>query len=190
MPDGSSIGLFLGDYFAREGKRGGAWMSNFVDQSFLFDTATGGVQRAQPAAIPPPANPPCSVWTRSAPCSTSSATRCTACSPGCTYPRLSGTDVPRDFVEYPSQVNEMWILWPDVLEHYARHVVTGEPLPAAVVQAIRAAEQWGEGFGTTEYLAATAAGPGMAPDPAGRGDHRRRRVRAGGVAGRRHRAPD
>ena len=63
--------------------------------------------------------------------------------------------MPRDFVEYPSQVNEMWILWPDVLENYARHVVTGEPLPAAVVEAIRAAEQWGEGFGTTEYLAAT-----------------------------------
>jgi peptidyl-dipeptidase Dcp len=68
---------------------------------------------------------------------------------------LSGTDVPRDFVEYPSQVNEMWILWPEVLENCARHVQTGEPLSAAVVKAIRAAEQWGEGFGTTEYLAAT-----------------------------------
>jgi peptidyl-dipeptidase Dcp len=72
-----------------------------------------------------------------------------------TYPRLTGTAVPRDFVEFPSQVNEMWILWPEILENYARHVETGEPLPAEVVAAIRAAEQWGEGFGTTEYLAAT-----------------------------------
>ena len=83
------------------------------------------------------------------------------------YPRLSGTDVPRDFVEFPSQVNEMWILWPDILEQYARHVDTGEPLSADVVAAIRAAEQWGEGFGTTEYLAATVLDQGwhrIAPD--------------------------
>jgi peptidyl-dipeptidase Dcp len=72
-----------------------------------------------------------------------------------TYPRLSGTRVPRDFVEYPSQVNEMWALWPQVLGNYARHVETGEPLPAAVVEAIDAARLWGEGFGTLEYLAAT-----------------------------------
>jgi peptidyl-dipeptidase Dcp len=72
-----------------------------------------------------------------------------------TYPRFSGTAVPRDFVEFPSQVNEMWALWPEVLAHYARHVDTGDPLPAAVVEAIDAARLWGEGFGTLEYLAAT-----------------------------------
>ena len=72
-----------------------------------------------------------------------------------TYPRFSGTSVPRDFVEFPSQVNEMWAMWPDVLGHYARHVETGEPLPASVVEAIEAARLWGEGFGTLEYLAAT-----------------------------------
>jgi peptidyl-dipeptidase Dcp len=63
--------------------------------------------------------------------------------------------VPRDFVEFPSQVNEMWALWPEVLTNYARHVETGEPLPGDVVKAIDAAQLWGEGFSTLEYLAAT-----------------------------------
>jgi peptidyl-dipeptidase Dcp len=72
-----------------------------------------------------------------------------------TYPRFSGTAVPRDFVEFPSQVNEMWALWPEVLTHYATHVETGEPLAAETVQAIEAAALWGEGFATLEYLAAT-----------------------------------
>jgi peptidyl-dipeptidase Dcp len=72
-----------------------------------------------------------------------------------TYPRFSGTSVPRDFVEYPSQVNEMWALWPEVLSGYARHAETGETLPGDVVAAIEAAALWGEGFATLEYLAAT-----------------------------------
>jgi len=72
-----------------------------------------------------------------------------------TYPRFAGTAVPRDFVEFPSQVNEMWAMWPEVRDHYARHVDTGEPLPAEVVAALDAAALWGEGFGTLEYLSAT-----------------------------------
>jgi len=71
-----------------------------------------------------------------------------------TYPRFSGTAVPRDFVEYPSQVNEMWIMWPEVLSNYARHHVTGEPLPQAVVDRLEESRLWGEGFATTEYLGA------------------------------------
>ena len=71
-----------------------------------------------------------------------------------TYPRFSGTTVPRDFVEYPSQVNEMWIMWPEVLANYARHHATGEPLPQEIVDKLNAAQLWGEGFGTTEYLGA------------------------------------
>jgi peptidyl-dipeptidase Dcp len=72
-----------------------------------------------------------------------------------TYPRFAGTAVPRDFVEFPSQVNEVWAMEPAVLSSYARHVETGEPLPGAVVEAIDAARLWGEGFATLEYLAAT-----------------------------------
>jgi peptidyl-dipeptidase Dcp len=152
--DGGPIGLFLGDYFAREGKRGGAWMSNFVDQTFLFDTAPvvfNVLNLPRPAAGEPSLLTLDEVRTLFH----EFGHALHGLFSRVTYPRLSGTDVPRDFVEYPSQVNEMWILWPDVLENYARHVVTGEPLPAATVAAIRAAELWGEGFGTTEYLAAT-----------------------------------
>jgi peptidyl-dipeptidase Dcp len=72
-----------------------------------------------------------------------------------TYPRFTGTSVPRDFVEYPSQVNEMWILWPQILENYAKHHRTGEPLPAAYVEKLQAAATFNEGFATTEYLAAS-----------------------------------
>jgi peptidyl-dipeptidase Dcp len=70
------------------------------------------------------------------------------------YPSQSGTEVPRDFVEYPSQVNEMWAWDPQVLASYAVHHETGEPMPAAWVETLIAARQDGEGFGTTEYLAA------------------------------------
>ena len=95
-----------------------------------------------------------------------------------TYPRFSGTSVPRDFVEFPSQVNEMWALWPQVLGNYARHVETGEPLPAGVVEAIDAAQLWGEGFGTLEYLAATLLDQAWHRHHPGRRGRRPDRVRA------------
>ena len=69
------------------------------------------------------------------------------------YPRLS--QVPRDFVEFPSQINEMWALWPEVLKHYAKHYQTGEPMPAALLEKMLAAEKFNQGFKTTEYLAAS-----------------------------------
>ncbi|HJQ47736.1 MAG TPA: M3 family metallopeptidase, partial [Amycolatopsis sp.] len=71
-----------------------------------------------------------------------------------TYPRFAGTAVFRDFVEYPSQVNEMWAWWPEVLANYARHHETGDPLPQDVVDRLIASRSYGEGFATTEYLAA------------------------------------
>jgi peptidyl-dipeptidase Dcp len=71
------------------------------------------------------------------------------------YPRFSGTSVPRDFVEYPSQVNEMWGTWPQVLQHYAKHYQTGTPMPKELLDKVLAAEKFNQGFKTTEYLAAT-----------------------------------
>jgi peptidyl-dipeptidase Dcp len=71
-----------------------------------------------------------------------------------TYPRFSGTSVYRDFVEFPSQVNEMWMLWPSVLANYAKHVDTGEPMPQELVDKLLAAASFNEGFATSEYLAA------------------------------------
>ena len=71
------------------------------------------------------------------------------------YPRFSGTSVPRDFVEYPSQVNEMWAPWPEVLANYAKHYKTGAPMPQALLDKVKAAEKFNQGFKTTEYLSAS-----------------------------------
>ena len=152
--DGSPIGLFLGDYFAREGKRGGAWMSNFVDQSALLDLRPVvfnnlNINRA------PDGEPTLLTLDEVRTLFHEFGHALHGLFSDVTYPRLSGTEVPRDFVEYPSQVNEMWALWPEVLANYAYHVTTGEPLAHDVVAAINAAELWGTGFATTEYLGAT-----------------------------------
>jgi len=71
------------------------------------------------------------------------------------YPYFAGTSVPRDFVEYPSQVNEMWAVWPEVLENYAVHFETGEPMPAELFDKVLATQKFNQGFATTEYLAAS-----------------------------------
>ena len=71
------------------------------------------------------------------------------------YPYFTGTSVPRDFVEYPSQVHEMWMTWPEVMKNYAKHYQTGEPMPQALVDKVKAAEKFNQGFTTTEYLEAS-----------------------------------
>jgi peptidyl-dipeptidase Dcp len=152
--DGAVVGLYLGDFFAREGKRGGAWMSSFLRQSRLLGTrpvVLNNLNVSQAADGQPTLLTLEEVNTLFH----EFGHALHGLSSAVTYPRFSGTAVPRDFVEFPSQVNEMWALWPQVLGHYARHVETDEPLPAAVVEAIDAARLWGEGFGTLEYLAAT-----------------------------------
>src|SRR5690606_37227029 len=83
------------------------------------------------------------------------------------YPRFSGTSVPRDFVEFPSQVNEMWSIWPEVLENYARHYETGEPLPAELLQKVLDSQQFNEGYKTTEYVAAAMLDQAWHQRPAG-----------------------
>jgi len=151
--DGSELGLFLGDYYARESKRGGAWMNSLVEQSALLGTQPVVVNNLNISK--PPAGEPTLL--------TLDELRTTFHEFGhalhglfsnVTFPRFSGTAVPRDFVEYPSQVNEMWIMWPEVLANYARHHVTGEPLPQEIVDRLNESQLWGEGFGTAEYLGA------------------------------------
>ncbi|MET3707488.1 M3 family metallopeptidase [Arthrobacter sp. UYEF6] len=151
--DGSGLGLFLGDYYTRESKRGGAWMNSLVEQSGLLGTLPVVINNLNISK--PPAGEPTLL--------TLDELRTTFHEFGhalhgllsnVAYPRFAGTAVPRDFVEYPSQVNEMWILWPEVLAHYARHHATGQPLPQQVVDKLNGARLWGEGFGTTEYLGA------------------------------------
>ncbi|MGY1750467.1 M3 family metallopeptidase [Modestobacter sp. SYSU DS0511] len=152
--DGQPVGLYLGDFYAREGKRGGAWMSAFVSQSRLLGASPvvfNNLNVTKPAAGEPTLLTLDEVNTLFH----EFGHALHGLFSDVTYPRFSGTSVPRDFVEYPSQVNEMWALWPEVLAHYARHVETGEPLGQEVVDALEAAALWGEGFATLEYLAAT-----------------------------------
>lgn len=152
--DGSSVGLYLGDYFAREGKRGGAWMNSFVTQSRLLGTSPVVVNNLN-VSRPPDGQPALLTLDEVDTLFHEFGHALHGLSSAVTYPRFAGTSVPRDFVEFPSQVNEMWAMWPEVLAHYARHVDTGEPLPSEVVEAVDAARLWGEGFATLEYLSAT-----------------------------------
>jgi peptidyl-dipeptidase Dcp len=152
--DGGSIGLYLGDFFAREGKRGGAWMSSFVRQSRLLGTAPVVVNNLNVTRAPD-GRPTLLTLDEVNTLFHEFGHALHGLSSAVTYPRFAGTAVPRDFVEFPSQVNEMWALWPEVLGNYARHVETGAPLPHEVVRSIDAARLWGEGFATLEYLAAT-----------------------------------
>lgn len=152
--DGTAVGLYLGDYFAREGKRGGAWMNSFVTQSRLLGTAPVVVNNLN-VSRPPDGQPALLTLDEVDTLFHEFGHALHGLSSAVTYPRFAGTSVPRDFVEFPSQVNEMWATWPEVLSHYARHVDTGEPIPAAAVEAVDAARLWGEGFATLEYLSAT-----------------------------------
>ena len=152
--DGTPLGLFLGDYYTRDTKAGGAWMNSLVHQSTLLD--------AQPVVIntlniskPPAGEPTLLSFDQVVTAFHEFGHALHGLFSDVTYPQFSGTSVPRDFVEYPSQVNEMWMLWPEVAASFARHHVTGEPLPQAALDGLAAAATWGEGFGTTEYLGAT-----------------------------------
>ena len=151
---GTPVGLYLGDFFAREGKRGGAWMSSFVRQSRLLGTQPVVVNNLNVSRAAD-GQPTLLTLDEVNTLFHEFGHALHGLSSAVTYPRFSGTAVPRDFVEFPSQVNEMWALWPEVLGNYARHVETGAPLPVEIVHAIAAARLWGEGFATLEYLAAT-----------------------------------
>ncbi|MEV8180793.1 M3 family metallopeptidase [Specibacter sp. NPDC078692] len=152
--DGSTLGLFLGDFFTRETKRGGAWMNSFVEQSFLEETHAVVVNNLN-IPKPPAGEPTLLTFDEVVTCFHEFGHALHGLFSAVRYPKFSGTNVPRDFVEYPSQVNEMWILWPEVLANYAKHHHTGEPLPVGTAEKLEAAALWGQGFATTEYLGAT-----------------------------------
>ncbi|WP_158891787.1 M3 family metallopeptidase [Amycolatopsis anabasis] len=151
--DGSPLGLFLGDYYTRDSKRGGAWMNNFVDQSELLGDRPVVVNNLN-IARPPEGEPTLLTFDEVVTAFHEFGHALHGLLSHVRYPRFSGTSVPGDFVEYPSQVNEMWLLWPEVLANYARHHETGEPLPQRLVDRLLESQQYGEGFTTTEYLAA------------------------------------
>ena len=165
--DGGSLGLFLGDFHARASKRGGAWMDELVSQSTLLDqrpVVMNNLNIARPAA----GEPVLLTWDEVRTLFHEFGHALHGLFSDVRYPLFSGTGVPRDFVEFPSQVNEMWMTWPAVLANYAKHHVTGEPLPAELVERMTAAEGFGQGFRTVEYLAAALLDWAWHTTPAGR----------------------
>ena len=152
--DGKPLALFLGDYYARPSKRGGAWMNAYVQQSDLFGTKPVVANHLN-IPKPPPGEPTLLTHDEVRTAFHEFGHALHGMFSNVKYPRFSGTSVPRDFVEYPSQVNEMWAAWPEVLKNYAKHYKTGEPIPQALLDKVIAAEKFNQGYKTTEYLSAS-----------------------------------
>ncbi|PZE33144.1 M3 family metallopeptidase [Curtobacterium sp. MCLR17_055] len=151
--DGEPVGLYLLDLYTRDGKRGGAWMNPVVEQSELLGTLPVVVNNLN-VAKPSAGSPTLLIQDEVETLFHEFGHALHGLIARTTYPRFSGTNVERDFVEFPSQVNEMWLSWPSVLANYAKHHETGAPLPPELVLGLSEAEGFNEGFGTTEYLAA------------------------------------
>ena len=152
--DGKQLAIFLADMYARSNKRGGAWMNAYVSQNSLLGNMPVVANHLN---IPkPPKGEPTLL--------TSDEVKTAFHEFGhalhgmlsnVKYPRFSGTNVPRDFVEYPSQVNEMWMTAPEVLANYAKHYKTGALMPKELLDKVAASKKFNQGFTTTEYLAAS-----------------------------------
>ena len=151
--NGDSLALFIVDYYARSNKRGGAWMNAYVQQSALDGTKPVVGNHLN---IPKPADgePTLMTYEEVNTAFHEFGHALHGMFSNVKYPRFSGTSVPRDFVEYPSQVNEMWVAWPEILKNYAKHYKTGEPIPKELLDKVIASEQFNQGFATTEYLGA------------------------------------
>lgn len=151
--DGSKLALFIGDFFTRDSKRGGAWMNNLVNQSYLLNQLPVVVNNLN---IPKPADgQPCLLTLNEVKTLFHEFGHALhGMFSAVNYPKFSGTSVQRDFVEFPSQVNEMWMFWPEVVENYARHYQSGEVLPSDIIASLKASETFNEGYETTSYLAA------------------------------------
>ena len=151
---GAPLGLFLGDFYARPSKRGGAWMNAYVSQSHLLGTQAVVANHLN-IPKPPAGEPTLLTFDEVTTMFHEFGHALHALFSDVRYPYFAGTSVPRDFVEYPSQVNEMWATWPEVLTHYAVHHETGEPMPTELLDKVLATATFNQGFATTEYLAAS-----------------------------------
>jgi peptidyl-dipeptidase Dcp len=151
--DGSPVGLFLYDLYTRDSKRGGAWMNPLISQNSLLDNPTVVVNNHN---VPKPAagEPTLLTYDEVNTLFHEFGHALHGLFAQVTYPKFAGTNVFRDFVEFPSQVNEMWMLWPEVLASYAKHHETGEAMPQEFVDKLQASSAFNEGFKTSEYLTA------------------------------------
>ncbi|GAB5350564.1 Dipeptidyl carboxypeptidase [Qipengyuania sp. 483] len=151
--DGSELGLFYFDPFQRPSKRGGAWMSNFVDQSFLWDTKPV-IYNVLNIPKAPAGEPQLVSFDNVNTMFHEFGHALHGFFANQRYESLSGTATARDFVEYPSQVNEMWATYPEVLSNYAKHYQTGETIPQAMIDKIEAASKFNQGYDFGETVEA------------------------------------
>lgn len=152
--DGTSLAIFYADYFAREGKRGGAWMSSFVGQSGLLEKKPVVVNVMN---IPkgPDGEPTLISYDHVTTMFHELGHGIHGMFSKVHYPTLSGTSVSRDFVEFPSTFEEDWAAYPEVLSNYAKHYETGEPIPQELLDKILQSRSFNQGFDTLEYLSAS-----------------------------------
>ncbi|GAB3458959.1 M3 family metallopeptidase [Massilia terrae] len=152
--DGKHLAIFMHDPYARSNKRGGAWMNAYVNQNALLGTTPVVANHLN---IPKPAagEPTLLTYDEVRTMFHEFGHALHGMFSQVKYPRFGGTRVPRDFVEFPSQVNEMWMAWPEILQHYAKHYQTGAPMPKELLDKVFASQKFNEGYRTTEYLAAS-----------------------------------
>ena len=151
---GTSLAIFIADFYARPTKRGGAWMNSYVSQSNLLNTRPIVANHLN---ITKPLEGEVTLLTFDEVTTMfhEFGHALHGMFSAVEYPYFSGTSVPRDFVEYPSQVNEMWAIWPEVLANYAIHHETGQSMPQELLDKVLSTQTFNQGFATTEYLAAS-----------------------------------
>jgi peptidyl-dipeptidase Dcp len=151
--DGKHLAIFYCDYFKRDNKNGGAWMSDFVGQSRLLGKSPVVINVAN---FPKPAagEPALISFTDVVTMFHEFGHALHGMFSDAEYPTLAGTSTARDFVEFPSQFNEHWALYPSIFAHYARHYKTGAPMPEDLASRIRKADTFNKGYSMTELLAA------------------------------------
>ena len=150
---GKHVGLWYFDPYARPGKRSGAWMNAYRTQERFKGEVTTIVSNNPNFIKGKPGEPVLISWDDAVTLFHEFGHAIHGLNANATYPSVSGTAVARDYVEFPSQLNEHWLSTPQVLNQFALHYQTGKPIPQALVDKIEAAGKFGEGFGTTEYLA-------------------------------------
>ncbi len=150
---GEPLALFIADFYARPNKRGGAWMNAYVSQSHLLGSRPV-VGNHLNVTKPPGGEPTLLTFDEVVTTFHEFGHALHGMFSDVRYPSFSGTRVPRDFVEFPSQVYEMWAVWPEVLENYAVHYETGEAMPAELLDKVLSTQQFNQGFATAEYLGA------------------------------------
>jgi peptidyl-dipeptidase Dcp len=151
--DGKPLALFLADYFARDNKQGGAWMNSYVSQSKLLGQRPVVANHLN-IPKPQPGQPVLLTFDEVTGMFHEFGHAIHGMLSNVRYPLLSGTAVPRDFVEYPSQYNEMWAREPKVVAHYANDYRSGAPMPAELLAKVLAAQKFNQGYATLEYLEA------------------------------------